>query len=132
MTQERIEQIFELMRRKLEYEMAAVDAETELKRELMKKESDARIAASAASAAAASASTAAAPQRRTMSEEDDILGEVPQKPRISPSVLSVCQKRRSRGIFQNKFKPINLYCLRHMRGLRFGSRIRSALGLRME
>lgn len=74
MTQEQNEQILELMRRKLEREMAAVDAEAELKRELMKKESDARIAASAASASAASAATAAAPQRRTMSEEDDILG----------------------------------------------------------
>lgn len=41
MTQEQDEQIFELMRRKLERKIAAVDAEAELKRELMKKESDA-------------------------------------------------------------------------------------------
>ncbi len=71
MTPEQTDLIFELTRRKLEAEMAAAEVETRLKRELMVKESEARVAASVAAALAAT--TAAAPARRPMAnEEDDI------------------------------------------------------------
>lgn len=94
------------MRRKFEREMAAVYAKTELKQELMKKESDPWKRANVASAAA----TAAAPQRRTMSEEDDIWGTVP--PEVKSIILQFAglpQEEIKREL-QNSFKPINLYC----------------------
>ena len=76
MTPEQTDLIFELTRRKLEAEMAAAEVEARLRRELMVKESEARVAASVAAASAAT--TAAAPARRPMGdEEDDIIGEVP-------------------------------------------------------
>ncbi len=56
--------------------MAAAEVEARLRRELMVKESEARVAASVAAASAVT--TAAAPARRPMAdEEDDITGEVP-------------------------------------------------------
>lgn len=61
--------------------MAAAEVEARLRRELVVKESEARVAAAVASAAA---TTAAAPARRvTTEEEDDITGEVP------PEVMSI-------------------------------------------
>ncbi len=55
--------------------MAAAEMEARLRRELMVKESEARVAASVAAASAAT--TAAAPARRPMTdEENDIIGEV--------------------------------------------------------
>ncbi len=75
MTLEQIDLIFELTRRKLEAEMAAAEVEARLKRELMVKESEARVAASMAAASAAT--TAAAPARRPMADEEhNITGEV--------------------------------------------------------
>ena len=71
----------------------------------MKKESDARIAASAASAAAASS---AAPQKRTMTEEDDIIGEVPVEVKNITLRFAGLPQEEIVRIFQNKFKPINL------------------------
>ena len=56
--------------------MVVAEVEARLRRELMVKESEARVAASVAAASAAT--TAAAPARRPMAdEEDDITGEVP-------------------------------------------------------
>ncbi len=76
MIPEQTDLIFGLTRRKLEAEMAAAEVEARLRRELMVKESEARVAASVAAASAAT--TAAAPARRPMAnEEDDITGEVP-------------------------------------------------------
>ncbi len=75
MTPEQINLIFELTRRKLEAEMAAAEVEARLRRELMVKESEARVAASVAAATAATIATALA--RRPMAdEEDNITGEV--------------------------------------------------------
>ncbi len=75
MTQEQTDLIFELSRCKLEAEMAAAEVKAGLRRELMVKESEARVAASMAATSAAT--TAAALARRPMAdEEDDITGEV--------------------------------------------------------
>ncbi len=76
MTLEPTDLIFELTRCNLEAEMAAAEVEARLRRELMVKESEARVAASVAAASAAT--TMAAPAQRPMAdEEDDITGEVP-------------------------------------------------------
>ena len=80
MKQEQNEQIFEIMRRKAEDERTAATRKFELELELMRRDLDARIAASAAAASAAATSAATtvatqAPKRTGM--EDDILGEVP-------------------------------------------------------
>ncbi len=56
--------------------MAAAEVETRLRRELMVKESEARVTASVAAASAVA--TAAAPTRRPIvDKEDDITGEIP-------------------------------------------------------
>ncbi len=76
MTLKQTDLIFELTRRKLEAEMAAAEVEARLRRELMVKESEARVAASVAGASAAT--IAVAPAWRPMADEgDDITSEVP-------------------------------------------------------
>ena len=120
MTPEQTDLIFELTRRKLEAEMAAAEVEARLRRELMVKESEARVAASVAAASAAT--TAAAPARRPMGdEEDDITGEVPIEVMSITLRFEGLPKEEIVRIFQNKFKLINLYRLVYMRGLQFDS-----------
>ncbi len=128
MTQEQTNLIFDLTRQKLKADLAAAELdarvrrvaaeeEAKLRRELMVKESEARIAAAVTAAAA----PVAAPQRKLLTEEDDITGEIP--PKVMSIILrfvGLPQEEIIR-IFHNKFKPINLYRLRHMRGLRFDS-----------
>lgn len=110
------------MRRKAEEERTAAARKAELKLELTRKESDARIAASAAAAAATATAAAAAPThtpRRTGMEDDDIIGEVPPEvANISLCFAGPPQEEIVR-IFHNTFKAMNLYRLRHMRGLRY-------------
>ena len=118
MTPDQNEQIFELMRQKLAAEVAATEGKARLERELIKKESDARIAASTAAATAAGPGGGTV-QRKTLSEDDDIIGEVPPEvSSISLRFAGLPQEEIIR-IFHNKFKAINLYRLRHMRGLRY-------------
>ena len=118
MTPEQTDLIFELTRRKLEAEMAAAEVEARLRRELMVKESEARVAASVAAASAAT--TAAAPARRPMAdEEDDITGEVPTEVMSITLRFAGLPQEEIVRIFQNKFKPINLYRLPQIRGLQF-------------
>lgn len=59
MTHEQNEQIFKIMRRKAMEERTAAAKKAELELELMRKESDARIAASTTAATAAAAATVA-------------------------------------------------------------------------
>ncbi len=108
MTIEQTDFIFELTRRKLEVEMAAAEVEARLRREMMVKEPEARIAASVAAASA----------RRPMAgEEDDITSEVPTKVMSITLGFSGLPQEEILRIFQNKFKQINLYRLCHIRGL---------------
>lgn len=112
MTQEQNKLLFELTRRKLEAELAAAEVESRLRRELMIKESEARVAAAVAAASAAAASTTAWAQARTSTaEEDDITGEVP--PEVTSITLRFAGLPQEEivRIFQNKFKPIKLYRL---------------------
>ena len=120
MTQEQTNLIFELTRRKLEAEMATAEVEARFRRELMVKESEARVAASVAAASATT--TALALNLRPMAyEEDNITGEV------STEVMSIIfrfagpPKEEIVKIFQIKFKPINLYRFCHIRRVRFDS-----------
>lgn len=94
--------------------------ETRFRRELMVKESEARVAASVAAAmAAAPAAPDGAQARRPTADEDDITDEVPPKVMSITLRFARLPQEEIVRIFQNKFKPINLYRLRHMRGLRF-------------
>ncbi len=128
MTQEQTNLIFDLTRQKLEADLAAaeldarvrrvaVEEEAKLRRELMVKESEARIAAAVAAATA----PMAASQRKSLTEEDDITGKVP------PEVMSITlhfaglPQEEIIRILHNKFKSINFYRLRHIWGLRFDS-----------
>ena len=120
MTQEQNEILFELTRHKLKAELAAAEVEARLRRELMVKESEAHVTAAVAAASALAASiTAGAKAWMSTAEEDNITGEVP--PEVTSITLrfaGLLQEEIVR-IFQNKFKPINFYHLRQMRGLRF-------------
>ncbi len=120
MTPEQTDFIFEFTDRKLEVEMAAAEVEAGLRRQLMVTESEARVAASVAAASAAT--TAAAPARKPMADkEHDITGEVPTEVMSITLRFEGLSKEEIVMIFQNKIKPINLYRLRHMRGVRFDS-----------
>ncbi len=120
MTPEQNDLIFELTSRKLEVEMTAAEVEDGLRRELMIKESEAQVTASVA-AASASTTAAALAQRPMADEEDNIAGEIPTEVMsIGLRFAGLLQGEIVR-ILQNKFKPINLYRLRHMLGLQFDS-----------
>lgn len=115
-------QIFEILRRKAEEERVAAAEKAALEKELMRKESDARIALATAAAvaaitAAAGANAGAPAPKKVVGEEDDIIGEVP--PEVTNLSLRFAGLPQDKivWIFHNKFKAINLHCLRHMRGL---------------
>ncbi len=98
--------------------VAAKKAALEL--ECIQKESDARIAAAAtATTANSSAAPAAAPQK--LGSEDDALDEVPPEVQTLTIHFAGLPQEEIVKIFHNKFKPINLYWLRHMRGHRYES-----------
>ena len=78
----------------------------------MVKESEAR-------AAAAAAAVIASPTRKMVIEDDDIIGEFSQEVMNITLRFTGLPKEEIVGIFHNKFKPINLYQLRQIRGLRF-------------
>lgn len=52
-----------------------------------------------------------------MTEEDDITGQVPPEVMGITFCFAGLPQEEITRIFYNKFKPINLYRLRHMRGL---------------
>ncbi len=120
MTPEQTDLIFELTHRKLEAKMAVVEVKVRLRQELMIKESEARVVASVVAASAAT--TAAAPAHRPMADkEDDITVEVPIEVMSITFRFAGLPKEEIVRIFQNKFKPINLYRLPHTLGLQFNS-----------
>ena len=106
--------------------MATVEEEARLRRELMVKESEACVAALMAAAivaasAAAPAVPAGAQAWRPTVDKDNITSEVPPKIiNITLRFAGLPQEEIVR-IFQNKFKPINLYRLCHMHGLQFNA-----------
>ncbi len=115
MTQEQNKLLFELIRRKLKAELAAAQVEARFKRKLMVKESKARVAA----AVAAASTTAGAQVRMSTAEEDDITSEVPSEVTSITLRFAGLPQEEIIRIFLNKFKPINLYRLCQIRGLRF-------------
>ena len=75
-------QIFEILQWKAEEERVAATEKAALEKELMRKESDARIAAATAATVAAvitaaGANVGAPAPKKVVREEDDIIGEVP-------------------------------------------------------
>ena len=101
MTQEQNEQIFEIRRQQAEDERAAAGRKFDLELELMRRESDARIAASAAAVTAAATAAIQAPKRAGM-EEDDIIGEIP--PEVTN--ISLCFARLLQKEIVNLSQPV--------------------------
>ncbi|MCJ1345948.1 hypothetical protein MMC31_004158 [Peltigera leucophlebia] len=102
------EQIAQILRATLA-ERDAIAAKSKLKLGCIQKESDARIAA---------ATVPVVKPRTSTVEDDEIIGEIP--PEVSDLSLwfaGLSQEEIVRNF--HKFKPINLYRLRHMRGLRY-------------
>ena len=129
MTQEQNELLFELIRYKLEAELAAAEVDAKLRRELMVTESEARVTAavaaaspSAAAALAATASTSTGTMSRmSTADEDDITGEVLSEVPSITFRFAGLQYEEIVRIFQNKLKLNNLYFVRQMRRLRFNA-----------
>lgn len=72
-----------------------------------------------AAAAIPAGNSGQAPKRTTVGADDEILGEItPEVSDFSLQFAGLPQEEIVR-IFHNKFKPINLYRLRHTRGLSF-------------
>ena len=100
--------------------MAADEVEASLKRELMVKESETRVTASVAAASAATTEAALA-WKQMADKEDDITGEdLTEVISITFRFAGLLEEEIVR-IFQNKFKPINLYRLCQIRRLRLNS-----------
>ena len=105
LTREQLDARFALEQRKVEADLAAIEARTIRENE----ESRARIAAIQSGGV-----TAAAPRNRI--DEEEPVGE------ISPATLLVASKypglpkAEIARIFANKFRPENLYKLRHLKG----------------
>ncbi len=96
-------------------ERDTIQARSALELECFQKESDARVAATT------TAATAQVPKPRIAlaREENNIQGEIPPEvPELSLQFVGFPQEEIVK-IFHNKFKPINLYWLCHMRGLSF-------------
>ena len=117
LTAEQSQQIFEIYRQKAEDERAAVAREHAFKLECMKKESNARIAAAAAVRTAPGPAAA----QWSLGNDDDIIGEIPKEVQSLNIRFAGLPQVEIVRIFHNKFKPINLYRLRHMRGQRYES-----------
>lgn len=113
------QKIFEIYRQTAENEQATAAREHEFKLECMQRESEARITAAVATATAAAAAPLAAPAPaaalRAIGGDDDILGEVPQEVQNLTLRFAGLPREEIVKIFHNRFKPINLYRLRHMR-----------------
>ncbi len=101
----------------MQAERDAIQSRSQLELECLRRESEARVTASTASAAIAA--QAQRPRAQLGRNDEDLQGEVPPEVAdLSPQFVGLPQEEILK-IFQNKFKPINLYRLRHMRGLTF-------------
>lgn len=107
---------------RVQAERYTIQARSQLELECLCRESEARVAAAITASSAAQAGVAKAPRPKAQTGGDeDIQGEIP------PKVSNLCfqfvglSQEEIVNIFKNKFKPINLYCFRHMRGLTFES-----------
>jgi hypothetical protein len=134
LTPDQNHQLFEIYRRKAEQEeqeaiarakqtkelaektAELVEKKAQLEMDLMRRESEARITATAA---AVVASNPATNKIRSMNEEDDLIGEIPSEVQALNVRYAGLPQDEIVKIFVNKFKPINLYRLRHMRGLQY-------------
>ena len=102
---------------KAQAERDAILAKSQLELECLRKESEAWVAVATS---LANAQVPQAPASRALVREDDeIQGEIPLEVLDISLQLVGFPKEEIVKIFQNKFKPINVYRLRHMRGLSF-------------
>lgn len=98
---------------KVQSEQNAAAARLQLEQDCMKAESAARIAALTTSSAHSIDA-----RRRPLDEEDDDIGETPLEAKSIIHHFSVSSERRYYPYFRNKFRPNNLFRLRHARGIR--------------
>lgn len=79
-----------------------------------------KVESAARSAALMTASSAnpVDPKRRPLDEEDDDTGEIPFEARSIVHRFPSLPKEDTIRIFRNKFRPINLFRLRHVGGIR--------------
>ena len=112
-TQEQNEQIFKIMRQKAKDKRAAIAKKLKFELELMKKKSYSQIAASAITAIAA-ATVATQASKSVRKDKNNIVGEIrPKVTNISLFFAGFLQEKIV-CVFQNKFKTIKLYYLRHI------------------
>lgn len=118
MTQEQSNQLFEIAREaalaEIQSEQNAAAAKLQLEQDYMKAESAARIAAFTTTS---SANESVDPRRRPLGEEDDDIGEIPLEARSMIHRFPSLPKEDIIRIFRNKFRTINLFRFRHMRGI---------------
>lgn len=99
-------------------ERDAIQARSQLELECLRRESEARVTASTA-ASAANAVQAQRPRAQAGRDYKDLQGEVsPEVADLFPQIFGFPQEEIVK-IFQNKFKPISLYRLRHILSLTF-------------
>lgn len=113
MTQDQSNQLFEIARQTALTEQNAAAANFQLEQEIMRNESAARIAA-----LATPSSVNPVESRRHLDEEDDELGEIPLEARSIIHRFPSLPKEDIIRIFRNRFRPVNLFRLHHMRGIR--------------
>ncbi len=102
---------------RVQAERDAIQARSQLELECLWRESEVRVIISATSAA--NTAQAQRPRAQRSRDDEDLQGEVPPEVAdLSPQFVGL-PKEEIVKIFQNKFKPINLYRLRYMRGLTF-------------
>ena len=126
MTQEQNQLIFELTQQMLKVKLAEVEIKVRLGQELLMKELKAWIAASmiaAMTAALAALSTVLdrALTWGTIVDENDITNKFSFKVMSITKWFTGLSSKKIMRIFQNKFKPINLYRLCHLHDLRFNA-----------
>lgn len=73
----------------------------------------------ASTASTANSPEAQRPRAQAARNDKDLQGEVPPKVADLSSQFVGLSQEEIVNIFENKFKPINFYRLRHMRGLTF-------------
>lgn len=104
LSSEQSQQIFQIYVRKAEEERAAAAKKAELELECMKKESDARIAATTTN---------------PLGKDSIVIGKIPTEVQTLSIRFAGLPQDEIAKIFHNKFQPINLYRLRNMQGLRY-------------
>lgn len=116
LTKKQNQQLFKIYLRNAEQERTAAAVKARVEVECLQRESDARIAA--ANAAPLRRSAPAAP-RVQPDRKDDIIDEIPLEVKNTTLKFAGLPQEEIANIYHNKFRPINLYRLRHVQSLNY-------------